>query len=214
MTYEELMDLLIARNALIVHCSRLGKGDDFAAGGLLFPEDLRRAKTICDKGRGQPSCSLIWPTHTKTFGAVGIVLKPRSIASITEISPIDAGSSYDANGNRTGSGVPFSRQAVEDTFASSQDYNEWIVTNADTIGLFVNLNDPWQIAKEVPISTLAGYDPSLGDLGTTVAPHTLNLTELKDAIPSLPVYGFCGLHIVEITTETNRTVVTSASLYH
>ena len=37
MTDEELIDRLKERNALIVHCSRPGKGD-VGADGLLFPE--------------------------------------------------------------------------------------------------------------------------------------------------------------------------------
>lgn len=42
MPYEELIDLLSSRNALIVHCSRPGKGDE-GLDGWLFPDDLRDA---------------------------------------------------------------------------------------------------------------------------------------------------------------------------
>jgi len=46
MTYEELIQLMTERQALIVHCSRPGKATS-APAGLLFPEDLRNAITIC-----------------------------------------------------------------------------------------------------------------------------------------------------------------------
>lgn len=58
---------------------------------------------------------MIWPGHCKTFGSIGIVLKPRSIASITSAHPTDAGTVRDTNGRRTGLGTPYSRQAVTDT---------------------------------------------------------------------------------------------------
>jgi hypothetical protein len=85
-----------------------GKGVD----GLLFPADLKNAAEICAKDYKELSCSLVWPTHVKTFGAVGIILKPRSTKSITSISPIDAGTSCDPDtGKRRGGGVPFSGPA-------------------------------------------------------------------------------------------------------
>jgi hypothetical protein len=104
-----------------------------------FPEDLRHAITICAEEHRELSCSLIWPAHVKTFGAVGLILKPRSTASISSISPHDSGTSFDDAAKREGGGVPFSREAVDETFANSQDYNEWTVTDGDTIGIFVNL---------------------------------------------------------------------------
>lgn len=205
MTYDELMQLLTERQALIVHCSRPGKGD-VGTGGLLLPEDLYNAITICGEQHRELSCSLIWPAHVKTFGAVGIILKPRSIASITSISPHDSGTSPDENGKRQGMGAPFSAQAVEDTFANSQDYNEWTVTDADTIGIFVNLYQPLEIAKEVPFTDVPGYDPSMGDLGTTIVPVPITMRDVMAAFPELPVYGFAGTAIVKIGID-------AASLY-
>lgn len=105
MPYEELIDLLSSRNALIVHCSRPGKGDE-GLNGRLFPNDLRDAIKVCETGVGDVSCSVIWPGHCKTFGSIGIVLKPRSIAAITSAHPTDAGTVRDTNGRRTGLGTP------------------------------------------------------------------------------------------------------------
>jgi hypothetical protein len=197
MTYDALIQLLTERQALIVHCSRPGKGD-VGADGLLFPEDLRNAITICGEQHRELSCSLIWPAHVKTFGAVGIILKPRSIASITSISPHDSGSSADESGKRQGMGVPFSAQAVEDTFANSQDYNEWTVTDADTIGIFINLYQPLEIAREVPFTDIPGFDPAMGDLGTTIGLVRIAIRDVMTAFPRLPVYGFAETEIVRI----------------
>ncbi|WP_448658465.1 hypothetical protein ACPVPU_13440 [Sphingomonas sp. CJ99] len=200
MNDEELIELLNQRRALIVHCSRPGKGD-VGEDGLLFPEDLQTAIRICANESRELSCSLVWPAHVKTFGAIGIILRPRSVASITSVSPHDSGTSFDGTGKRAGSGVPFSRDTVEQTFANSQDYNEWTVTDADTIGIFVNLYEPLQVAREIPFADVPGYDPSMGDLGTTIGPVRITLKEVIDAFAPLPVYGFLGTEIVKIDID-------------
>lgn len=205
MTFEKLIQLLIERKALIVHCSRPGKGD-VGADGFLFPEDLRNAIRICGEEHRELSCSLVWPGHVKTFGAVGIILKPRAVGSITSISPHDSGTTPDEDGKRQGMGVPFSAQAVEDTFANSKDYNEWTVTNADTIGIFLNLYEPLEIAKDIPFTDMPGYDPSMGDMGSTIGSVRITIKEVIAAFPNLPLFGFAGTEIVEIGID-------AASLY-
>ncbi|MEP7457593.1 hypothetical protein [Phyllobacterium sp. SB3] len=198
MTYEELIELLASRNALIVHCSRPGKGD-VGPGGRLFPDDLRYAIDLCDTGAGDVSCSLIWPGHAKTFGAIGIVLKPRSTVSVTSAHPTDVGTSPDANGRRTGLGAPFSRKAVMDTFASSSDYNESTVIDADTIGIFVNLLEPLEVAKIVDLMEHPDYDVALmGHSDPIVVAQPVTLKEVLAAFPDLPVYAYLGTEIVEI----------------
>lgn len=198
MTYEELIELLGSRNALIVHCSRPGKGDVGPA-GRLFPDDLRDAIDLCDTGAGDVSCSLIWPGHSKTFGAIGIILKPRSTASITSAHPTDAGTSPDANGRRTGLGAPFSREAVMDTFTSSSDYNEWTVADADTIGIFINLLEPLEVAKVVNLMQDPNYDAALmGHSDPIVMAQPITFKEVLTAFPDLPVYAFLGTEIIEI----------------
>ncbi|MDW9377917.1 hypothetical protein [Sinorhizobium meliloti] len=185
MTYEELIDLLISRNALIVHCSRPGKGDE-GPNSRLFPDDLRDAIAVCESGAGDLSCSLVWPGHSKTFGSVGIMLKPRSIASISSAHPTDAGTSPDANGRRTGFGGRFSREAVMDTFANLTDYNEWTMTDADTIGLFVNLQEsPLEVAKVVDLTQLPDYNAAMPPLA--VLPQPITLDEVRAAFPDLPI---------------------------
>lgn len=200
MPYEELIDLLSSRNALIVHCSRPGKGDE-GLNGRLFPDDLRDAIKVCETGVGDVSCSVIWPSHCKTFGSIGIVLKPRSIASITSAHPTDAGTVRDTNGRRTGLGTPYSRQAVTDTFANSTDYNEWTVMDADTIGIFINLQyPPLEVAKIVDFTLLPDYDATIM-AAKAVIPQPTTLKEICAAFPDLPVYGFLGTEIIQIGIE-------------
>lgn len=206
MTYEELIDLLVSRKALIVHCSRPGKGD-VGPNGRLFPDDLRDAIRICDTGSADLSCSLIWPGHAKTFGAVGIILRPRSTASITSAHPTDAGTSPDANGRRSGLGAPFSREAVMDTFANATDYNEWTVTDADTIGIFVNLEERLEVGKVVDLTQDPNYDAALmGHSDPIVLPQPLSFKDVLTAFPDLPVYAFLGTEVVKIGVD-------SATLY-
>ena len=198
MTDNELMDLLKARNALIVHCSRPGKGD-VGAEGLLFPDDLHNAIHICANESRELSSSLVWPEHVKTFGAIGIVLRPRSVASITSISPHDSGTHFDALGKRQGGGVPFSAEAVDETFANSVDYNEWTVTDADTIGIFVNLSEPLEVAKVFDLSADPNYDAALmGPAPTVVAAGSITFQEVMAAFPDLRLYAYHQGALVEI----------------
>lgn len=59
-------------------------------------------------------------------------------------------------GKRTGAGVPFSQHAVEETFTKASDYNEWTVTDADTVGVFVNLAEKLVVAKVIPFTEISG----------------------------------------------------------
>ena len=86
MTDAELLTALEQRKALVIHCSRPGKGDE-GINGLLFPEDLRKATDICANQSKELCCSVVWPGHTATFGDVGIILKPRSTASVMHRRP-------------------------------------------------------------------------------------------------------------------------------
>lgn len=197
MTYDELMRLLIERRALIVHCSRPGKSGDeqrygeLSGDDLLFPGDLSNAIDAA-AGTGELSCSVIWPGHLKTYGAVGIVLRPRSTDSVRSISPIDAGSSWDGTtGKRTGSGVPFSAEAVHETFANATDYNEWVIGDAECIGIFVHPTERLEVAARVPMTEVKGFDPStMMDLGSTVGAVTIDLGMIESAFPDLPIFTY------------------------
>lgn len=167
----------------------------------LFPDDLKNAIKICELGQGDLSCSLIWPAHIKTFGAVGIILEPSSIDSITSISPKDSGTSVCSNGMRKGDGVPFSAEAVMDTFANSTDYNEWTVKNAKTIGIFVNHHEPLEVARRVSAKDIPGYDPTMAHLFDNpeiIGTVMISISEIQTDFPSLPIYQYQNGDIIQI----------------
>jgi hypothetical protein len=198
MTDSELTDLLIERKALIVHCSRPGKADT-GVGGLLFPGDLRNAAEICAKQGKEVSCSVVWPTHVKTFGAVGIVLKPRSTKSVASISPRDSGTSYDPEtGKRQGGGVPFSAAAVHNTFANAVDYNEWTVKDADTVGIFINPCERLQVAKAIDVTKVSGYEPAMFPMEGLVAAQDISIRDIMAAFPGMPIYSYCGAVLITV----------------
>lgn len=197
MTYDELMGRLIERQALIVHCSRPGKNaDEQRYGGLsgddlLFPADLRNAIEAAG-GTGELSCSVIWPEHLRTYGAVGIVLRPRSTDAIRSISPIDAGSRWDeATRRRIGSGVEFSAQAVDQTFANTTSYNEWVVADAECIGIFMHPNEPMEVAARVSMTAVEGFDPSVMDAtASVVGTVRIGMDRLWSDFPGLPILTY------------------------
>ena len=187
MTYKDLIDLLVERQALIVHCSRPGKnGDD----GPLFPDDMRKAIEILDAGATQLSCSVVWPEHQHSYGAVGIVLRPRSTASITSLKGHDAGASVDqATGQLVGGGVPFSSDAVFETFSSSTGYNEWTVGDADCLGIFVNLQEPLEVAAHVDMKDVDGFDSSMWDTSSVVGPVRITFHQIQREFPDAPIFA-------------------------
>lgn len=197
MTDAELLAELGRYQALIVHCSRPGKGDE-GIGGLLFPEDMRRAIEIGASPARELCCSVVWPQHTEAFGAIGIILKPRSTASIASICSTDGGTSYDpATGKREGMGLPFSAQRVLETFANATSYNEWNVRYAETIGIFVHPTEPPEVAQRVRLSDLPGYDPAMQD-EEVVSAVAINGAQIRAALPGLPIYSFSGTGIIRL----------------
>ena len=146
MMYEYFINDIVNRNALIVHCSRPGKGD--TEGKNLFPEDMKIAIDILSNTERELSCSVIWPGHNKTFGDVGIIIKPKNIESVVRVNSSDAGTYYDINtGKRNGLGKPLNKESMLDTFVNSTDYNEWVIKNSDTIGIYVkDLHSPLEVA--------------------------------------------------------------------
>lgn len=202
-----LLAELAVRKALIVHCSRTGKGDE-AIGSLLFPDDPRNAIKICaDKGK-ELCCSVIWPDHIEIFGDVGIILKPRSIKSTTLICTIDGGTYHNPKTcRREGKGVAFSKRGMMDTFAKATGYNEWNVQDAETIGIFVHPTKPLEVARRMSFRDMLGYDPSMGDeegIGVRIT-----VADIAAMFPDLPIYTFWGQDIVRV--ETPRLVPVNAS---
>jgi hypothetical protein len=188
MTYEDLVAELVAHQALIVHCSTVAKE---GSSRPLFPEDMRTAAAILDAGQEQLSCSVVWPGHQHSYGAVGIVVRPRSTASITSLKPHDAGSIRDpSTGALLGDGAPFSAQAVAETFEGSVGYNEWTVGDADCVGIFVNRLEPLTVAARVEWRDVPGSDPSMWDQDPLFGEVGITLEDIARLLPGLPILGF------------------------
>ena len=199
MNDEELLSTLTERRALIVHCSRPGKGDEIND-PLLFPDDLKNAMRIVANEGEELSCSVVWPGHTATFGSVGIILKPRSVRSITSVSHTDSGTHRDPNsGKRVGLGRPFSAEAVKETFASGDGYNEWTVTDADPVGIFVNLEGGrLLVPKLVSLMDVEGYEPSMGIFAPSPNPVEISLGEVIKTFAGMSIFSILGSEIVQI----------------
>ncbi len=197
MAVTKLLEELTARKALIVHCSRPGKGNE-GEDALLFPDDMSKAIRLCDIEKREVCCSVIWPNHIKTFGDVGIVLKPRSTESVTMICTTDGGTSLDPKtGRRIGAGDPFSQQGVADTFEDSTGYNEWNIDDADTVGIFVkNPNFCAVVATWIDPTQLDEYEPIMG-VEHFIGSHIVKLKEIATAFPSLPILTFWDGEIVD-----------------
>jgi hypothetical protein len=200
----KLIATLKRRKALIVHCSRPGKGNE-DPDALMFPDDLKAAMDGAAQRTGGLSCSLAWPDHCRTFGSVGIILRPRSIASITEICVEDAGSERDkVTGRRTSRGAtgkPFSAEAVQETFVHVKSYNEWIVDDADTIGIFVNLQEgPIRVPVWSTLEEVEGYEsdnPYMSQVRQSY-PAERTLEEVVACFPGVRVFAFLGQQIIRI----------------
>lgn len=57
---------------------------------------------------------------------------------------------------------------------------------------------PWRSPGRSCFSDAPGYDPSMGDLGSTIGPVRISLENVIAAFPDLPLYGFAGTEIVKI----------------
>lgn len=90
---------------------------------------------------------------------------------------------------------------MHDTFANATRYNEWTVTDADTIGIFINFHERLQVAKITNPTDIPGYDPSMSAIlgsGPMVVAADISLKEIIAEFPTLRVYSYCGTEIIEI----------------
>lgn len=199
----ELFNELRKRKALIVHCSRTGKGDlPLDEHGLLYPDDLIQKSKSCSDGENI-CCSVIWPTHSETFGPVGIVLRPRSIKSVTSISLGDAGSYIDPSTKvRVGYGEPISRETLQETFTRTDGYNEWNVQDADTIGIFVHPHEPWAVSCKSMLTEVEGYEPGMGE-AEIIGSKFVTIPEIAVAFPGMRIYTFSNNELVEYKCINN-----------
>ncbi|ABY30312.1 hypothetical protein [Methylorubrum extorquens] len=188
MTHDDLLDALRSHDALLIHCSPSGKGqkpDD-----LVYPDDLRKAIQVLDEGRGALCCSVVWPQHTAAFGTVGIVIKPRSAASVLGVVTGDGGTTYDPQTRIRTSGrtVPLTIQNLPLTFTPTTEHNEWLVEDADCIGIYFVAGEYAQVAERVgPPGPDGRYDTQI---------RNLTMADVKRDFPGLPIFCLMGNGVV------------------
>jgi hypothetical protein len=201
MTLPELLAELDSRQALIVHCSRPGRGGEISqTPPPIYPDDLRATITDLAKGAREISCSVVWPEHQRTFGTVGIVVRPHSTEAILRVGTSDAGN-IDGLG---GAASPFSSQAVAETFDSPSDYNEWVVLSGTVLGIFVNLSGQLEVARLIapPIDEIDEGRRWLAPT-SSVEPVGISLSEIQADFPDLPIYTFVRGCLVTIAVDAH-----------
>jgi hypothetical protein len=146
-----------------------------------YPDDLEYALTHTMDTR--LACSTVKPydlfgegPSKNATGSVGIILAPRSTASILGVWPTDAGSS------RARIDRPVTLQECENIITNRGGYNEWGVTDYEVIGLFVI--DPLQVTGTQKMEVGFG-----GTVDTTV-PVDVDPANLPPGLSELPVYAF------------------------
>lgn len=197
MTLDELLADLDQRCALIVHCSRAARDGEKALNSPpLYPDDLRGTIQDLAKGSREISCSVVWPQHQHSFGAVGIVVRPHSTQAILRMGTSDVGNIEGLGGL----GSPFSRDMVDKTFDECSDYNEWVVRGGDVEGLFINLTMQLEIAEEraFPIEQISEDQRAFAPQ-TVVGAVQITLDELRADFPDFPIYTFVRGTLVTIS---------------
>lgn len=188
MTYEDLIRNLRAKKALIVHFSHHAK---MRQDGV-FPADLHAA--IANSRAWPLSCSVVWPGHgMPVVGSVGVVLHPRSLASVVGASNQDAGSMTLPDGTENGRGTALDANVLADTLnPPSGQYNEWRMRECDVIGIYVeNLGEI--LAKKTVVIEAPDIDPT-----SEISAEPRTLTEVTTAFPELPIYTFQAGEIVAV----------------
>jgi len=178
MDYDELIRRLRARNALIVHFSHHAKMRE----GGVFPADLHAA--IANSRAWPLSCCVVWPGHRMALpGSVGVVLRPRSLASVAGVGKSDIGSTTMADGSQGSLGERLSEESFAKTFDVAEgDYNEWRMIESDVVAVYVE-GRPLRAKRHVRL-----LDPDSGaPLGLDVSAETVDLAEVVKAFPELPV---------------------------
>lgn len=194
MDIDSVKGELVRHRAIIVHCSRPGRDGEFGEPKPLYPDDLKQTISDLAIGGVRPvSCSVVWPEHQDTFGDVGIIVEPRTLSDIIEMHTGDAGYSKELGGL----GDPPSLKGLADTFAHSDGHNEWVLTAADTLGIFVIFKDPLEVARKIDLpDDLTEDERAL--YGEPIMACPISLQEIAADFPSLPIRGFVEGNLVTL----------------
>lgn len=138
---------------------------------------------MLDRGIGTLPCSLIWPAHQATYGSVGIVIKPRTFASVKGVVTGDGGTTYDdATGERSkGRTVPLTMQNLPSAFTPTGEHNEWTVADADCVGIYFAPGRYAQVAERTgPLGPDAKYPTNF---------RNLTMDDVRKDFPGLPIFS-------------------------
>ena len=184
---------LVRQQAIIVHCSRPGRDGEIGAPKPLYPDDLRQTIGDLDAGGVRPvSCSVIWPGHQETFGDVGIIVAPRTLADIKLMHSSDAGYSEQLGGF----GGPPSPKALAATFEQSSGHNEWVMVGADVTGLFVKNLTPSVARRMPPPDELSESERAM--FGEPIVGCPTTVEAIATDFPSLPIFTFRSGSLVKL----------------
>lgn len=188
MNVEDIIEELICRKAIIVHCSRPGRDGELTPKPL-YPRDLEATIRDLETGGGRGiSCSVIWPGHQDTFGAVGIVVEPRALSDILQMYGSDAGYSDEAGGL----GEKPSAEKLVDTFDNSNGHNEWVLTGGKVVGIFISFTQPLEVARKTRLPAgLSEHERAL--IGEPIEAQPISISQIARDFPDLPIFAFvCG----------------------
>lgn len=175
MTDAQLRSALHAQQAAVVHFSHHA---NMRAGGT-FPDDLRDA--IANKDCWPLSCCVVWPQHSMALpGDIGVLFAP-SVASVISVSSGDAGSMIASDGTDMNLGQPLTDESLASTFCVTGAYNEWRVRGANVRGIYIARRHSLQAKKQVRLTVYAKEV-------VTIATEPIELAEVLDAFPGLPVF--------------------------
>lgn len=194
MDVDTVKEELVCHGAIIVHCSRPGRSGELGEPRPLYPDDLKQTiRDLAIGGVRTISCSVVWPKHQDTFGDVGIIVEPRTLSDILLMHTGDAGYSPELGGL----GNPPSLQGLADTFAHSEGHNEWVLTTANTLGIFVLCKDPLEVARKVP-PPVGLTEDERALFGELIAACSISIEEIAADFPTLPIFGFVEGELIKL----------------
>lgn len=211
---SDIHAVLGKHDALIVHFSssmELVGGSHDSPG---YPQDLENV--LGGRTQGGLSCSTVKPGdrfggfNSNATGCIGVVLRPNTDLSVSDVVDGDAGTTTNSTLERTGrTEADTGRDALEQSIKCRPHnaWNEWTVCDFEPIGIFAA--PPFEVRSSQEID---GLSSSMGD-GSVPAPDYLELSSVVRQFHPWPVYGFSGNSIVRFSESGDATEVAHNSLY-
>ena len=131
MDEEQFQDFIAKRRVVVVHFSHLA----VMKHEVPFPEDLHHALNNWRTERR--SCCALWPGHGMNLpGTVGVIFRPE-LSNVLSVLASDSGAS-DESGEESSLGqLPSETTLTESLEVPPGSYNEWRLTSAKPLGIFV-----------------------------------------------------------------------------